>query len=357
MKSILISVIFILLSALTSFANDSNRWTLRKYVEEYLAQSKSIQDQEKAITDLEVELEAAKVRRESPLYLEEKQVELDSARMKVREIVNSELIQGVELYLAYVAAVRDVEAARSSVEITEKEHQTTKARFDAKEEAEKELLNDYLSLLQARKSLAGAEKREADSNNALVRELDLDQDESFETLIAWSETIPENIVLEITAIRESSSDYYSAFHTKRLKESQLETKRNSQVFTPDEIEAAEDEFENARDQLETVSWNLEDEKITLEYELSTQVADTEIFETNLRLNTIDLELLQLQFSYGEVFETDLENARQRVRDAETDLHQSRESLFQLHLRAADLNSGDCWEVLADWLDLSIAEVN
>ena len=306
-------------------------------------------DAQESITDLEAELETARIRRESALYVEEKEIQLNTAKLKVREVINSELLNAIGLYLDYAKAERDAESAKLSFSTAEKEYKIAEERYAVELVTEKELLNESISLMQSRKSLAGAERNLEKALVALIRALNLNTESRFDTDISWIKDTPAEIVIDFDEIKVNSSEYFKAFYTVQLKQKQLTAKANSKISTPDEIETAEDDLENAEDQLQSVIWNLEDEKINQEYQLLELQSNFQISEMNLQLSQMDLEQTELQHSFGELYETDLENARKKLLSSEIGLIESREDHFQLYLQAVDLVGGDCNTVIADWI--------
>ena len=348
-RTTLATVLLLFSTTFRAGADDAAQWNLLSVVKGYLGLSSLVQSDIETIEDLETDLEVARVRRDSTLSLEEKALQLNSARLRVRETINAEVMTAVDLYLSYVSALREAESARSGLAIAERVYRITKDRYDAQNETEKELLSGARALLQTKKSLAAAERDLEQSYNALIRALDLETGSHFEIEILWTEETPEEVVLDTDLMQEASSEYHQAYGSVLLKDKHYRSRAESKIFTREEIEAAQDELEKAQNQLQSVIWNQEDKRTTLQFQLTSLRADTEILDIDLRLATMDLEQLELQFRFGEVFETDLDSSRQKALQAEVALLKSQESLFRLHLDAVDANGGDCREALANWL--------
>ena len=329
---------------------EGKTWNIRSFVEAYVLSSDTISNQDEKIAELELDLAANKARRESALFILEKELELETARRESPDIRNAELIKAADLYLAYIAAVRSVESAQTDLAITKKEEDITRNRYDAGDESDTTLLNKRISTLQTKKTLSSSLRNLEKSRTELLRSLSLDENNQFSTDFVWSESSGalENITIE--EMRLGSSGYFHAVRSLEIKENQLALKRGSNVFTDEEINDAADQVEDAKNEIQTLLWNLEDERTDLSYEIAAHNADAEIRELNLRLKSIELDDQELKYSYGEVLDTELENARINVREAEIAFLEAKESLFQLRLKAAAASGGDCVNVFSDWID-------
>ncbi len=324
--------------------------TLLEYVEQYAAVSDKVSDVVSTIEDIETELNAAKVRRESALRIEEIAVELEAARMSKREISNQEIMSAVETFLAYVQAERDHRLALYSSDISEQEYKRMQGRFSSGIITEKELKTSSISLLQAEKSIAAALRSLTQSRAKLTRPLDLDSDTKFDTEIEWKSFDTDSLTLDAKIVRQNSYEFFKADNLQRIKEKTALAKSDKTIYTKEEIETAQSELADAEDTLDTAIWSIEDQVTEMRYQITSAVTDRRIQQNNFALRKLDLEELELKFSYGEVYQSDVDSARRALREAEDALLQSEEILQKLYLDWTNLSGGECMEALTSMIN-------
>jgi hypothetical protein len=315
-------------------------WNILSYIDAYVAASSDVENQLEKIEGLEAALETAQIRRDSQLSIEKKMLDLEVARLAVRELENTVASSAVNLYVAFVAANRDFASSQKALATAKEEFGITSNRYEAEEESERTLLNAELSLLQSEKSYANAENKLRQSKNSLVRALDLSEDDTF-----VADELPQlnidDVVIELDPERiiAASSNYYETYQTVLLKEKELKAKSGSSVFTESEIDALQTELDLATEKYKTASWNLEDDIVNLQNEFKTLKADIEIALINMQISETDLASTELQFEFGEVLRTDRDSARQKVFSSLSTQKSLNENLLKTILSVVKLNGG------------------
>ncbi len=319
--------------------------SLIDYVETYVAASDDIAEIRTAIGDRQTELEAAAIRRESALRIEELEVALEANRMSERGVINREIMEAVELFLGYVQAERDYELAEYSLSVAEREYLRMQGRLASGVITERDLLNTLNSKLKAQNTMAGVERALSQSRAKLTRILDLEQDTRFDTDITWSGVDPSTLETDAGLVKENSPDYYLSRNLALLREKAAKAKSDGAIYTREEIETAQEELEDARTQLNNTMWEIEDRITEIRFRTATVNTDKQIQRNNLELRKRELEELVLKLSYGEVYPSDVDAGRRALRDAEHALLQSEADIHTLYLEWVDITGGDCLTAL------------
>lgn len=326
---------------------DSGEWNLITYAEAYLSESSEVADQLDLIDDSEAAIESARIKKESDFSIDTLELQLEVARLKVRELENAAILDAVDLYIAYTSAIRNLEAARASHRIAEQESAIMQNRYDADEASERELLQEQISLLQSARSLATAEQQAESAENSLRRALDIRPTESIVAMVPHADPFEDATALDGSAIKAASSTYYQQSRTVALLERELVAKRNAGVYTPAEIADIEEELEHASDQLQSTVWNLEDRQTALIGNLAGISRDLEIATIQRKVNETAFDSTELQYEFGEVLKTDLESASLLLLESDQSIETVYERLLTSLLEAADLQGEHCLSVLSD----------
>lgn len=331
------------------YVDETLEVTLAQYVEAYVGNSDAVKAAREDAENAQTQWQRAVDEKKAALTVKELENAAETKRLALDEAVNNAALQAVQAYVGLGQALRELEAKRVSLAVSQERLRVTHLRYEAgltTKDAVLEQENSYLSasdsLLKAEQSLRQTKRSFCQNIGAeLCDDIVLATDVS--TLYG---DVPEyGLNDSIEAAQGVGSSYFSAAAGKELARRKCEALQDPLIATPTERETAEKSWKDAETRFASAEQSLIDS-------IENALVELESLVRNLNMQTIsaqraqsNLEVARIKFQHGEMLQYELDNETSSANQALYRMAKAKEDLFVHMLKLESLIGGSVLDIV------------